>query len=356
MDFLQEYKVFYKQLYPQRTFAATLTAVGTFLVPFFFLYTRNFRRSIVYSLISAILFYSLFILPPDAIYRIERGRREVYLQYTQPSRITSPPSWLSFGGSAILLCIQKLFTIFGDQTNDLTKDLACLALQQTIGNYEIRLYSPKVKIPSRKIIITNHVPKTFLDAVSFFPFCNKGAPMIVLQHNFNPIVTLISRWCWGGFTVDKEDKTPEGKKNMAERLGKLLQIMKNTQNLTVVIYAQGKVPKSQAELRNPGKFYPGAFYLSLMSGYPIVPLINDFDGIKLTTSYREPIYLQEECRERIVNSSNIVSFRELNRDLIEEQAERVKRIFEEEYEKNKKRESLIRQTKRGIYATGEVKG
>jgi 1-acyl-sn-glycerol-3-phosphate acyltransferase len=248
----------------------------------------------------------------------------------------------------IIYGLRKILFPFADGTKDLAKDITGFALQRLVSQYELRLYSPSARIPDRKILITNHVTSPFLDAMSFFPLCRKGKPMLVLQHIFNKFISLVSSWGWGGYTIDKDDKTPEGKFRTLEKLSGLLEIMKRERDLTVVIYVQGKVPKTTSETRSPERFYPGAFYLSMMSGYPILPLVSDFNGVKFTSSCRQPVYLREELTGKFIDEPDLGKFRETNRELIEEQAERFRQIFEDEYERIKDREQLIMQTKRGV--------
>lgn len=345
MDFLVRYKNLYEREYPLELFLSSIGIISLIVYPLCRIFCGDNRKSIFYTLAIIFGFYSLFVIPSPHRFRIERTGEEVYLQYLREKDMSL--GVLNFLGPILMYTLRKIFVAFGDENKDLVKDASGFFLQRIIPEYELRLYSPSAEIPDRKILITNHVHSPILDAISFFPFCRKGAPMMVLQHNFNQIVTLISGWCWGAYTIDKDDKTPEGKRKLVTDLSRLLEIMRGERNLTVVIYVQGKVPKSCSETRSPTRFYPGAFYLSLMSGYPIASLVADYNGRKLTSSYKQPVDLRRELAGKFVDEPDMERFRELNQDLIEAQAERFRRVFIEEYERIKSQEEFVRQTKRG---------
>lgn len=347
MDFLVNYKNLYERKYPPEVFLSTVLLTGLIAYPLCRIFCKDGQKSLFYTLVLSFGFYSLFVLPSPHRFRIESAHEDVYLQYIQYKETSFDIA--NYLGPIMIYALRKIFTAFGDEYKDLAKDASGFFLQRVIPEYELRLYSPSAEIPDRKILITNHVHSPFLDAISFFPFCRKGVPMIVLQHDFNRLVTAVSGWGWGAYTIDKDDKTPEGRRKRTGRLARLLQIMRKEKNLTVVIYAQGKVPKSCSETRSPTRFYPGAFYLSLMSGYPIAPLVVDYNGRKLTSSYKRPVDLRRELAGRMIEEEeeDIERFRELNQKLIDEQAERFRRVFEDEYERIKEQEEFIRQTKRG---------
>lgn len=340
------YKNLYERKYPPEIFLSTTLITGLVV----YLLCRGFcgdgRKSLFYALAISLGFYGLLVIPHPHRFRIEGSNEGVYLQYTQTKETSFEAA--NYFGPIMVYALRKAFTAFGDKYKDLAKDASGFLLQRVVPEYELRLYSPSAEIPDCKILITNHVHSPFLDAISFFPFCRKGAPMIVLQHSFNRLVTAISGWGWGAYTINKDDKTPEGRMKRTADLTRLLQIMRGEKNLTVVIYVQGKVPKTCSETRSPSRFYPGAFYLSLMSGYPIAPLVTDYNGRKLTSSYKRPVDLRRELAGRFIEERDIEKFRELNRRLIDEQADRFRRVFEDEYERIKKREEFIRQTKQGI--------
>lgn len=354
MDFLKSYVDLYEKSYLGELLLSTLVTISLLTFPVCRLLGKPLPESLLLSLFAGLMYYSLFLLPHPHIFRIERTEKEVYLHYSQED---AGGNWaLKLFGISFPYGIRKLLTFFGDSTKDITKDASGFLLQRMVRQYELRLYSPSARIPDRKILITNHVHKPLLDAISFFPFCRRGMPMIVLQHDFHWIVTVISNWCWGAFTIDKDDKTPEGKRRLLGDLSRLMDQMKRTENLTVVIYAQGKVPKSSSETRSPTKFYPGAFYLSLMTGYPIVPLVSDFDGVKFTSSCRQPVYLREELEGRFIDEPDLERFREINKEVIDGQTERFRAIFRGEYERIKKREKWICETKRGVRPNEDDRG
>lgn len=216
------------------------------------------------------------------------------------------------------------------------KSLACDLLNRSYWNVSIRLYSPHPRFPKRQIILNNHTQYPVKDSFAFFPFINRDSKLLVVQHNYNGVVNHIASKSWGAYVVDKDDKTKEGKARMNDQLQRLVEIMNSENDLTVVIYPQGKIPKTNEECRNPKTFYPGAFYLSLLTGYCITPIINDCspEGM-FTTIVKEPVDLLTEYRGRVDFSSRLVrEFREHpeNRELLSEICERFKNLYKSEYD------------------------
>jgi 1-acyl-sn-glycerol-3-phosphate acyltransferase len=195
-----------------------------------------------------------------------------------------------------------------------------------------------------------------MDSLSVFSFVRKDDPIIFLQHNFNKVVTATSKWIWGAYTIDKDDKTYKGKAALEAQLQELVRIMEVTENLTLIVYAQGKVPKTVEETRNPSRFFPGAFYLAMMAGYPVVPLVNDYREGVLVNTCLEPIYLHREYSSRIRHYPLVRRFRRANKPLIDEIGERFVRLFRDQYEVIERDERAAYKTKRDVlYACGKIK-
>jgi hypothetical protein len=216
-----------------------------------------------------------------------------------------------------------------------------------LGSYQFIGLSPRVeyvlpsanflgRIPRRQIILTNHTIGMFKDAFSMFPLIPEHSRLIVVQHDFNPIITLISPSGWGAWTINKDDKTTRGKNRLLRRLEELLKVMRLERDLTVVMFGTGKVPKTSSQSRNPERIYPGSVYLSLMSGYPITLFLNDVSPIDETyrAIVKEPMYLLKEYQGRVVNFPTIQEFKDHpgNKEVIEEVCERLRKMSLEEYE------------------------
>jgi hypothetical protein len=216
-----------------------------------------------------------------------------------------------------------------------TKQLACTVLNQCSHKLCIRLFSPHPRFPRRQIIITNHTSSAIRDSFAFFPLIPMRSKIVVVQHNFNGFISYISKNFWGAWTIDKDDKTPSGKKRLNDELQKIVEYMKSEEDLTVVIYPQGRVPKSTEDCRTVSKMYPGAFYMSLMTRYPITTLINDYsrDGV-FSMVVKEPVDIYQEYKSRMNDLPDVGSFRSdvRNKELLDEICERFRNVYQEEYE------------------------
>jgi 1-acyl-sn-glycerol-3-phosphate acyltransferase len=171
-----------------------------------------------------------------------------------------------------------------------------------------------------------------------------SSKILVVQHNFNGFVSYISKNLWGAWTIDKDDKTPLGKKKLNAELQNIVEYMKKEDDLTVVIYPQGRVPKNTEDCRQVSKIYPGAFYMSLMTKYPITTLINDYsrEGV-FSMIVKEPVDLYHEYMSRMVDHSDVGSFRNnvRNKELLDEICERFRKVYQEEYDFITKTESWM---------------
>jgi 1-acyl-sn-glycerol-3-phosphate acyltransferase len=215
------------------------------------------------------------------------------------------------------------------------KEVASKVLLECSSQLIFNLYSPTPHFPRRQIIITNHTHTPFRDAFSFFPLIPSRSKIVVVQHNFNKVIALVSKKAWGGWTIDKDDKTPAGKAKLNQELQKIVEHMKTETDLTVVIYPQGRVPKNPEDCRAVGTMYPGAFYMSLMTQYPITPLINDLsDKGVFTLSVKPPIDLYGEYHDRIRESPHVGEFRSdpTNKKVLDEICERFRSIYQTEYD------------------------
>lgn len=206
------------------------------------------------------------------------------------------------------------------------KRVAGAILNMSSPEVVLRVYQPKPVFPRRQIIISNHIHTPIRDAFSFFPFIPKNSDFIIVQHNFHWFISSVARKLYGAWTIDKDDKSKVGKHNMVTQLTKLLMYMRSREDCTVVIYPAGKVPKSPDE--EIGQFYPGAFYLALMSGYFITPLVNRYTKQgTFSTSLHRPVDICSEYSQKIVHEKTIEKFRISNGDILNEICERFRRYF-----------------------------
>jgi 1-acyl-sn-glycerol-3-phosphate acyltransferase len=215
------------------------------------------------------------------------------------------------------------------------KEVSSKVLRECSSRLVFNLYSPTPHFPRRQIIVTNHTHTPFRDSFSFFPLIPPRSKIVIVQHNFNKVIALVSKKAWGGWTIDKDDKTPAGKAKLNQELQKIVEYMKPETDLTVVIYPQGRVPKNPKDCRAVGTMYPGAFYMSLMTQYPITPLINDLsDQGVFTLSVKPPIDLYKEYHARIRESPHVGEFRSdpTNKKVLDEICERFRSIYQTEYD------------------------
>lgn len=223
-----------------------------------------------------------------------------------------------------------------DPTFKEVKKLGCEMLNNSYWKVRIQLYSPHPRFPRRQILLNNHTHSPIKDSFSFFPFIPKDSKIIVVQQRFSEFTNYVANKCWGAYIIDKDDKTQTGRDRMNNQIQKLVDIMNRESDLTVVIYPQGRVPKSPEDCREPKTFYPGAFYISLLTGYWVTPMITDCSNNgTFTTIVKEPIDLLTEYRERVDFSSRLVrEFREIpgNRELLNEICERFKNLYKSEYD------------------------
>lgn len=244
-------------------------------------------------------------------------------------RITN--SWSGVGFSKLLLpryAISLLYRLIspGEKSYDDVKRVSCCILSMSSPEIILKVYQPDIPRTRRQIIITNHTHTPIRDAFSFFAFVPDGSELIVVQHNFHWAVTAVAKRLYGAWTIDKDDKSVIGKKNMVTQLTNLLIYMRASADCTVIIYPAGKVPKSPDE--EISNFYPGAFYLALMSGYVITPLVNGYtkDGL-FSTTLHPSVDVCSEYRDRIRAENTIDEFRISNGDILNEMCERFRNVF-----------------------------
>jgi len=254
----------------------------------------------------------------------------------KPRRINMPKVLFA---NCIGVGLFRYFNLETDPSYYEIKRMACHILNSCAEEVRITVPRRDFHPPRKQIIIVNHTETPGRDAFSFFPFIRKTSKMIVMQHNFNQIISSLSRKIWGAWTIDKDDKSETGKEKLLSEMEKIKNVMlEERDELTVVIFPAGKVPKTCQECRNPTKFYPGAFYLSLLTGYPITPLINDYSekGV-FSAIVKEPVDLAREYRGIFVNKPTVKEFRanETNKELLNEICERFRNVYLDEYRKLK---------------------
>lgn len=239
--------------------------------------------------------------------------------------------FLDIGGSVIC----RLLGTYNDPYYHEIKEIAGYVFHSCSPLVKIRLYSPLPTFPRKQILISNHTCSTIRDALSSFSFIPSTSKIVFVQHNFNKIVTLVAKKSWGAWTIDKDDKTPTGKYKLNRELQKIVDYMKTENDLTVVIYPQGRVPRTSSDCRNVSVFYPGAFYMSLMTGYFITPLVNDFsDSNVFTLCLKTPVDLCSEYRGQFINYSDVGKFRDdpQNKELLNTICERFRNLYQAEYD------------------------
>jgi len=235
-------------------------------------------------------------------------------------------------GGAIL---KRMFGFNSDPRYPEVKRVSVDVFNRMSAHIKIKVFSPDVRFPRRQIIITNHTNSAARDSFAAWTLIPKDSKPLFIQHNFNSLVAGVSRKMWNGWTIDKDDKTPQGKKKLNDELQKIVDYMKRHQDLSVVIYPQGRVPKSTTDCRSVKKMYPGAFYLSLMTGYAITPLINDYseDGV-FTMIVKPPLDLLSEYGSRIVPHDDVGVFRSTpaNKVVLDEICDRFITVYQSEYD------------------------
>lgn len=333
---------------------------------------RQHERTI--GLYGVILFYILLFLCIPVLYFIPKKYWAViliiiilvyslYLKY-QPMQET----WIADGGKTLIVQNNSPltpprqtrfpYTLFGDMVGagilslvekpdpyfKTSKKLSCTTINQCSHRLCMRMFSPHPRFPRRQIIITNHTSSAIRDSFAFFPLIPMTSKIVVVQHNFNGFISYISKNFWGAWTIDKDDKTPEGKKKLNNELQKIVEYMKTEDDLTVVIYPQGRVPKTTEDCRKVNKMYPGAFYMSLMTRYPITTLVNDYSrGGVFSMIVKEPVHLYDEYKSHVNNYNEVESFRNdpTNKEVLDEICDRFKNIYQEEYDLITKTESWM---------------
>lgn len=277
-------------------------------------------RSIRWALIFGFLFV-WGITPPRPTMALSRDAREL--------RITNPTCNVGF--PKMLLPRYVMSVVYriispGEKSYADVKRVSGAILNMSSPRVVLRVYQPEVPRVRRQIIITNHTHTPIRDAFSFFAFSPPDSELIVVQHNFHWFVTAVARRLYGAWTIDKDDKSKTGKRNMVTQLTSLLMHMRSKSDCSVVIYPAGRVPKTPDE--EIGPFYPGAFYLALMSGYLITPLVNRYtqEG-EFSTTLHPPIDVLSEYRQRIIPESTIEKFRISNVDILNEMCERFRKYF-----------------------------
>lgn len=326
--FLKQYTRTYLEEYPRNSvdeygFKTFIVA----LVTLSFLFTILPKRYFLGVPILIVVLYSWLKTSGSQSFKIVDGGKTLMIKNSG----NSPPLIDCLG-----TFVYRSLGLEKDSTFKEIKRLACDLLNRCHWNVNIRLYSPHPRFPRRQIILNNHTQYPIKDSFAFFPFINSDSKILVVQHNYNNVVNYVASKCWGAYVVDKDDKTKGGKSRMNTQLQKLVDIMNSEDNLTVVIYPQGKIPQTCDECRNPKTFYPGAFYLSLLTGYWITPVVNDCSpkGV-FTTIVKEPVDLLTEYRGRVDFRSRLVKeFREHpgNRELLNEICERFKNLYKSEYD------------------------
>jgi hypothetical protein len=308
--------------------------------PLFFLYL------ILVSPLYLILPRKYFILPPLLfIFSMTLFRKQGLQTYSvsedgcelivhNPSlEGKSIPLHLFLDIAGTVFC--RLLGTYNDSYYHDVKEIAGYVFHSCSPLVKLRLYSLDLHLPRKQILITNHTNSTIRDALSFFSFVPPTSKLLVVQHNFNKIVTLVAKYSWGAWTIDKDDKSPSGKRKLNQELQKIIDYMKTETDLTVVIYPQGRVPKSSSDCRNVGVFYPGAFYMSLMTGYFITPLINDFsDSNVFTLSLKPSLDLCSEYKGRFIDYPEVGRFRDdpQNKELLNIICERFRNLYQAEYD------------------------
>lgn len=225
----------------------------------------------------------------------------------------------------IMGVIYRLF-FPGESTYGDVRIAAGAILNTSSPKITLRTYQPSPPRIRRQILLANHTHTPIRDAFSFFAFIPPESEIIVVQHNFNWVITMVAKRLYGAWTIDKDDKSSSGKKMLVDSLSSLLEYIRTKKDCTVVIYPAGKVPKSPEE--EIGRFYPGAFYLALMSGYFITPLVNRYsrEGEFSATLYPS-VNVCLEYRPRIIPEKSIEKFRKSNSDVLNEMCGRFRKYY-----------------------------
>ena len=360
---LVEYRDYFQKVYPRRYvseigFRAVVIMTIFFGLLFFkFIPPGQFPKYMVYITLASCFIYGNFMhFPSNNTMTIKTSKSEKNFGGKTTLVIKNHDLRGKKGVSYSLfanVAAQSIFMNFNpivDPHFKITKNFGCYYFNSCAEQVHLTLPNGGDllgRTPKRTIIITNHTITASRDAFAFFPLIPLDRKMIVIQHNFNGIVTSISRKTWGAWTVDKDDKSREGKAKLLDDMENILVYMRKNPELTVVIYPGGVVPKTVQDSRSIKKFYPGAFYLSLLSGYSIIPLINDYSPNSniFRTSVKEPVNLVEEYKGRFIKFDTIKEFREneTNKNLLEEICERFRRVFNEETSSITKIEKEVKQ-------------
>lgn len=338
--FLDEYRSFHQREFGKWVirdsgFKFFLVSI-VFLSFLFFLIPRRYQPLV--PLIIILFYTNVVCYVPKTLMRYISGNSATLVIRNNgavvPKRIDMPKVLFA---NCIGVGLFRFFRLETDPSYYEIKKMSCHILNSCAEEVRLTVPKPDFQPPKKQIIIVNHTETPGRDAFSFFPFIRKTSKMIVLQHNFNQIVSILSRKLWGAWTIDKDDKSDKGKEKLLREMEKIKNVMlEENDELTVVIFPAGKVPKTCWECRNPTKFYPGAFYLSLMTGYPITPLINDYseNGV-FSTIVKEPVDLVSEYLGRFIDKPTVKEFREdeTNKGLLEEICERFRNEYLDEYRK-----------------------
>lgn len=283
---------------------------------FSYLLTRNITLSLILSILGVYL-----LTPETPIMTLSDDGCTLVIQ--NPTKDIGFPKILL--PKYIISVLYKLI-IPGESTHTDARIAAGAILNTSSPTVVLRVYQPTLPRIRRQILLANHTHTPIRDAFSFFAFIPPESEIILVQHNFNSIITMVSRRLYGAWTIDKDDKSVGGKRNMVDSLTGLLRYIRSRKDCTVVIYPAGKVPKTSRE--EIGRFYPGAFYLALMSGYYITPLVNGYDDTGRFSSTLYPcVNVCLEYKSRVISEPTIEKFRISNRDVLNEMCERFRNYY-----------------------------
>jgi len=279
----------------------------------------------------SLLVYSSMKTQAEKTFILQDGGQTLIVQSPQNGKKIPIHVFMDITG-AVLMRVLGLTT---DPLFPEIKNLGSHLMTECCSELRFRVYSPHPIFPRRQIVITNHTHSPVRDSFSFFPLIPPGSKILVVQHEFNKIVSMVSKRGWGAWTINKDDKTPEGKTKLNRQLQEMIDYMNREPDLTVVIYPQGRVPRTVEECRQTKTFYPGAFYMSLMTRYPVTTLINDYsqEGV-FSLNVKKPVDVYEEYKHRIVDLPEVGAFRThpQNKEVLDEICERFRNLYQAEYD------------------------
>lgn len=340
MYFLERYYNFYLNEYPKWEYENQ----GVVIVMISTLLTLKLGGSVwIGIIIGTILAYwslryyeqSMFISPSKKTLLIVNNSRA-------KNRSNYPQSLLP---TKLMTMIGRVLGLNNDKKFIDTKILAGEILNRGANRVYLHVYDPEPQIPLSQIIITNHVDSPIRDAFSFFPFIRRESEVLIVQHDFNKFISYVSRYVYGAWTIDKDDKSAGGKQKLVEGLSNIVAYVNKVRKqrpITLVVYPMGKVPKTEEQVRNPTKFYPGAFYLSLLLDLPVTPLVNYYSPTGGHHIYLLPARdLTSEFGNQVNYRKFIGDFRndEMNKPVLEKICESFRKQFQEVYNKKWKTSS-----------------